>query len=322
MEELDLKELISMFLEKKILIVLIVIIFALLGAIYTLKFVTPLYQSQTSLVLVQTGLEGSLEQTNSITDRDIALNSKLVDNYREIAKSKSVVSKVIKNLNLDANYETIKNCITISSANETEVIKIAVSNSDPELACKIANEVANVFVERAYELYRVHNVKILDPAEVVSAPYNVHVAKNIVVFAFVGFALISGYILLINMLDTTVKTDTDIERALGIPVLASIVLTEESPKKKTSSGKRIRFEYEHEHIQTQKIAHEDNPKKASLEDDNVSMFSYMYKDEIKGKKFKAKPANNLPKSAARQRSKNSSSKQTKPASRNKKKGDR
>ena len=47
MEELDLKELISMFLEKKLLIILVVIIFALMGAIYTLKFVTTIYQSTT-----------------------------------------------------------------------------------------------------------------------------------------------------------------------------------------------------------------------------------------------------------------------------------
>ena len=48
MEEIDLKELISMFLEKKFLIVLVVIVFAMLGAIYTLKFVVPEYQSTTS----------------------------------------------------------------------------------------------------------------------------------------------------------------------------------------------------------------------------------------------------------------------------------
>ena len=38
MEEIDLKELIDMFLRKKFLIILVIIVFAALGAIYTLKF--------------------------------------------------------------------------------------------------------------------------------------------------------------------------------------------------------------------------------------------------------------------------------------------
>ena len=38
------------------------------------------------------------------------------------------------------------------------------------------------------------------------------------------------------MLDTTVKTDTDIERALQLPVLASIMQTDENGKKKHKSS--------------------------------------------------------------------------------------
>ena len=104
MEELDLKELISMFLEKKLLIILVVSIFALMGAIYTLKFVTPIYQSTTSLVLAQIGGDNS-EESNSITSSDIALNTNLIDNYRVIAKSKSVAQEVIDNLNLDTTVD-------------------------------------------------------------------------------------------------------------------------------------------------------------------------------------------------------------------------
>ena len=123
MEELDLKELISMFLEKKLLIILVVIIFALMGAIYTLKFVTPIYQSTTSLVLAQIGGDNS-EESNSITSSDIALNTNLIDNYRVIAKSKSVAQEVIDNLNLDTTVEILRNRISVTTESDSEVIKI------------------------------------------------------------------------------------------------------------------------------------------------------------------------------------------------------
>lgn len=235
MEEIDLKELISMFLEKKFLIILIVLLAAIIGAVYTLKIIVPEYQSSTSLVLVQIAGENSLDASNSITANDLALNSNLVDNYREIAKSKTVTSKVMENLNLDMTLPQLQSSINVTSITDTELIKITVTNTDPELACKIANEVAKIFIEKTDEIYKINNVHVLDEAEPSYEPSNIHLVKNIVIFAFIGFVLVSAYILLINMLDTTVKTDIDIEKALKVPVLASIVLTDDSNKKKAKS---------------------------------------------------------------------------------------
>lgn len=235
MEEIDIKELISMFLEKKFLIIVVVLIAAILGAVYTLKIIVPEYQSSTSLVLVQITNDKSLDDTNSISTNDLTLNAKLVDNYREIAKSKTVTTKVIENLGLNMSLADLQKSIDVTSITDTELIKITATNTDPELACKIANEVAKIFIEKTDEIYKINNVHVLDAAEVDYEPSNIHLAKNVVIAAFIGFILVSAYILLANMLDTTVKTDTDIERVLKVPVLASIVLTDELTKKKKKS---------------------------------------------------------------------------------------
>lgn len=289
MEELDLKELISIFLKRKILIIVVVILFAIIGAVYTLKFITPIYQSSTSLVLVQIGGDSTSAETNSITATDITLNSKLVNNYREIAKSKVVANKVIKNLNLNEDVSTIQKSISVTSTSDTELIRITIENTDSELACKIATEVANVFMEQVKEIYNVSNVHILDKAEVQTTPSNIHLFKNVVVFAFVGGILVSAYILLVNMLDTTIKSDTDIERALKLPVLASIVLTDDGTKKKNQVRNRkksnsktfkeninsnIQVSYEHNSIIKNVISSENEN-----DNDNVSMFSYINRTE-------------------------------------------
>lgn len=283
MEELDLKELISMFLEKKLLIILVVVIFALMGAIYTLKFVTPIYQSTTSLVLAQIGGDNS-EESNSITSSDIALNTNLIDNYRVIAKSKSVAQEVIDNLNLDTTVDILRNRISVTTESDSEVIKITVADEDPELACKITTEVAEIFMGKVETIYKVNNITVLDKAEMETTPSNINLTKNIVIFAFVGGILIAGYILLINMLDTTVKTDTDIEKALDIPVLASIVLTDDATKKKFKAHmKREDFTSktasepdEDDNIQ---VLYEHNSivrnNRPTGEDEAVSMFTYM-----------------------------------------------
>ena len=51
MEEIDLKELIQMFWEKKVQIILITAIFAVVGLIYSVGFITPEYAAKTSLIL-------------------------------------------------------------------------------------------------------------------------------------------------------------------------------------------------------------------------------------------------------------------------------
>lgn len=235
MEEIDLKELIAMFLERKFLIIAIVLVSAVLGVLYTKKLIIPEYQSSTSLVLVQVNDIDS-DAVTSITSADLTLNTKLVDDYREIAQSRSVAERVIENLNLDMELSKLQSSIAVSSISDTELIRITVTHTDPELACTIANEVAKAFIEKVDNIYKVSNVHVLDEASPSYIPSNIHLTKNVAIFAFAGLILVSSYILLINMLDTTIKADTDIERVLKVPVLASIVLSDETAKKKAKSS--------------------------------------------------------------------------------------
>ena len=70
MEELDLKELLQIFWEKKLQIILIIAIFAVVGIIYTLTLVTPKYAAKTSLLLA-TNSSSVNTGSSSITTTDI-----------------------------------------------------------------------------------------------------------------------------------------------------------------------------------------------------------------------------------------------------------
>lgn len=224
MEDLDLKELFNIFWNKKFQIVLIIAIFAVIGFIYTIGFVTPVYTSSTSLVLATSNNTQQATGTNSITATDITLNSKLVSTYSEIVKSKSVLRQVISNLNLDVKENSLRNNVKVTAVKDTELIEISVTNENPVYAEKIANEIARVFTQKVGEIYNINNVHVLDEAEEMSAPSNVNHLKDIALFSFVGLVIAVMYVLIANMLDTTVKTAEDVEKNLKIPVLASIPL--------------------------------------------------------------------------------------------------
>ena len=214
MEELDLKELFGIFWKRKLQIIFIV-----LGVIYTVAFTTPMYSSSTSLVLASSN---SNQKTNTITATDITVNSKLVSTYSELVKSKNVLSQVKENLNIDVNEDSLRNNVTVSSVKDTELIKITVTTKEPNYSAKIANEIAKVFTEKVKEFYNIDNVQVVDQAEVSNVPSNINHKKDVIIFAFIGVAVAVVYVLIANMLDTTIKTAEDIEKEFKLPVVASI----------------------------------------------------------------------------------------------------
>lgn len=223
MEEIDFKELFSIFWNKKMQIILTVLIFATIGAIYTMKLVKPKYTSFTKLVLVQANNKENQESGESITTTDITLNSKLVSTYSELIKSKNVLRQVISNLNIDPELEEeIRKNIKVKSVSDTEVIEISVTDKDARLAARLANEIAKVFIIKVSEIYNINNVYIVDAAEISLEPSNINHIRDIVIFAFIGIIVAVVFIFIANMLDTTVKTAEDIEKKINIPVIASI----------------------------------------------------------------------------------------------------
>lgn len=242
MEEIDLKQLFEMFWNKKAQIILIILIFMVIGVIYSVGFVTPMYSSSTTLVLAGTASSTEEQSTNTITTADLTINSKLVATYSELVKSKNILGQVISNLGINVNEEQLRQNVQVTSVEDTELIEITVSNENAEYAAKIANEIAKVFEEKiAKEIYNINNVHIVDEATVSANPSNVNHLKNIVIFAFIGVVVAGMYVLITNMLDTTVKTQEDIEKEIKIPVLASIPMYDmemEKLKKKGRGGRR------------------------------------------------------------------------------------
>lgn len=221
MEELDLKELFNMFWTRIIHIVIIVLIFAIIGVIYSFLFVSPVYKSYTTLVLA-TSSEDNENKTDTITQTDISLNNNLVATYSELIKSKSVLRQVISNLDIDKTEKELKSNISVSNVKSTQMIQIDVVDANPRQAKIIANEVAKIFSAEVARIYNINNVHVVDEAEAETVPYNINHIKDIAIFTFIGLVVACIYVLIANMLDTTVKGKEDVERRLGLTVLVEI----------------------------------------------------------------------------------------------------
>ena len=224
MEELDLKELFEMFWNKKIKIILIVAIFAVIGVIYSIGFVVPEYTAFTKLVLAGQSSDPTGNTTEAITTTDLTINSKLVGTYSELVTSNDVVRQVITNTGIGISENALKNSIEVSSVEDTDVIRISVTNENPTYATKLANETAKAFMEKVAEIYNINNVHVVDEAEEPQSPSNVNHLKDVVIFTFIGVVIAVGYVLVANMLDSTINTREEVERLYKVPVIAEIPL--------------------------------------------------------------------------------------------------
>ena len=221
MEEIDLKELFEYFKGKIIIIAIITLAVCLLGCIYGLFIQKPMYRSYTTVIL-GSNENGTNANSGGISQTDIAINDHLVDTYAEIVKSRRVLNKVISELSLDISYEALSNMISVSSVNNTEIIKISVSNLNGKTAKNIANVTANCFTAEVKELYNMSNVNILDEAIENSKPYNINVLKQTIIYFMIGLVLALGFVFVVYYFDRTIKTTEQIENKIKLPILGSV----------------------------------------------------------------------------------------------------
>lgn len=217
-ENIELTRIFDILKSKMLLIVFILIIFTLLGYVYSYYYVVPKYTSTATLLLIPN--ESSEKQ--AITATDLSVNSELISTYSNIAKQPKVLKQVINNLNLDMTEQELLNQMQVCILNSTYIIELSVTNTNPQTATNITKELSNVFLNEIQGIYNLNNIGVIDEASIPQVPSNINHLRDMAVFAVCGMA-ISGIIIMgIYLFDNTVKTEEDIERYVKIKTLGKI----------------------------------------------------------------------------------------------------
>jgi len=210
-------------LRKRIWIIITFVLVACVGAgVKSYFFTTPIYEANTKLIVNQAY---NTDGVPSLDISSIQTNIKVISSYMEIIKSSAILDKVVTtypDLGLDAN-QLLRN-IKVSTANESQVMNLTALGVSYEKAAKTANAVAKIFQNQIPTIMKVDNVTILSEAKPteVSKPINLNPTMNIMVSFFVGLLLAVGFVILLEYLDDTIKTEDELEKELGIPALAVI----------------------------------------------------------------------------------------------------
>jgi capsular polysaccharide biosynthesis protein len=182
----------------------------------------PVYQAETTLLI--TGLSSSGEEdTSTLRLEDIAAGQVLIYEYSAIISSNRVTSAVLSKLNdPDITQDDLRNMMSISAVNDTRIIAITVTHNDPVKAAQIADVLAEEFSQVVVGLYRIENIDIIDRAQVPINPVGPAKMRNTVLAAFAAGMFAVGLVVLLDFLNTKIKTSEDVENHLGLSVIGSI----------------------------------------------------------------------------------------------------
>ena len=214
--EIDILYLLRKLWSKKFFIIfvgLLVGTIALLGSVF---FIKPKYTSTTRIYVV------SRSSDTSLTNQDLQAGSYLVNDYKEVITSSEVLSSVIDQEKLSMSVGELSKDIAVTIPTDTRVISIAVTDTDAQRACDIANTVREVAVEKIKAVTKVDDVTTLESATKPSHPSSPNVKKNAAIGALAGVFLAVVGILVAEVLDDRVRRPEDIEEVLAMTLLGVV----------------------------------------------------------------------------------------------------
>lgn len=213
--EIDLLDLFYLIKSKLVIILLSGIIVASAAGLVSSFLITPLYTSKTQLYI--------LSKSTSITSlADIQLGTQLTQDYMVLVKSRPVVTKVINDLGLDMTYEQMVSILTISNQSNTRILEIEVTYPDAYLAKQIVDDFARVSAERIAKIMDVEEPTIVEEGFMQPHPSSPNVKKYIVIGGLVGIFISMGIIVVIYLMDDTIKDADDVEKYLNLTTIGLI----------------------------------------------------------------------------------------------------
>ncbi|NYE05902.1 capsular polysaccharide biosynthesis protein [Bacillus niacini] len=238
-ETISLKELLETLKKRLVMIILITLTAGLVSGVVSYFFLTPIYQTSTQILVNQAKSDQAAYNYN-----EVQTNLQLINTYNVIIKSPAILDKVADELKLDMTAAQLNEKVTVGSEKDSQVVNISVQDESANTAAKIANKTAEVFKTEISKIMNVDNVSVLAKATVAEkqSPIKPQPLLNVAIAIVVGLMASVGLAFLLEYFDNTVKTEQDIEKILGLPILGVIATfdnqkMEELKRRKSAVGR-------------------------------------------------------------------------------------
>lgn len=222
---IDLMEIARLLLHKWKLLFIALLAGAVVGGAYCAFLLETTYRAEASLYITS--------NESLLSFSDLQLSSALTEDYAYIIKSRTVLERVIDEQQLDMDYKDLDKIVNVTNPDSSHVIRIGVTTSDPQMSRNIANSLLNISAEQINQIVGNGMPSVIDES-VIHAVQEIKpsMKKYCALGGVLAFVLMAGVFIVRMLMDTTIKSEDDIQRYLGVPLLSSIPYAKKFGKEK------------------------------------------------------------------------------------------
>lgn len=164
---------------------------------------------------------------------DVQIAIYLINDYKELIKTRSVMEVALQKAGSSMSQAALKAKTVVENTEDSHVMHVSVTASDPKEAQKLANELSKEFCRRVNEKNKVANVGSENQVErpLVSVWDEATLPKDIsnpvslllvILIALLGGIAVYVVFLVIHLMDDKINTTEDVEKYLGLNLLGVI----------------------------------------------------------------------------------------------------
>lgn len=232
--QINLMDILKLYLKRWWIIMIAMVVCAVLAGVFTTAFITPMYTSQGTLYT---------ENTSDIMNQDVTgvdlstvmVRKELVGTYAEVLSSNSFMQLVAKQSDLGYSSGEIKSMVSMRAKDETEILVISVTTTDPKHSHIIAQKILDMAPKFVNEIVEGGSVKILDQPVYSEAPSSPNTVRNIEIGAILGILFSMALVLAIEIIDNKVKDADAVAEMFKYPILGEIPTMHNNQKKKKNN---------------------------------------------------------------------------------------
>lgn len=218
--KLNLQTLFYVLRRKLVWIIACGILVALIFALYTTFFITPIYSSTAKFYVNNKADQSS----HYISSADVNASQSLAETSIVIIKNNTeLLNTVAEGSGVDISGSSLKGMISASVDNGTEVFYIRVSGPSPENCYKLAQSFQKVIpTEIPEKIIEGVTIKAFDAPKAPTYPDSPNRFSNTVIGGAIGVALSFIFFFFREVLDTTIYTEEEIKERFKYPIIGVI----------------------------------------------------------------------------------------------------
>lgn len=213
---MTLLELLTLLRKHLKLVIMLPIVCMVAMGLASVLIMNDTYTATTDMYVLASS-EGS--NSSSALSSDLSASQMLTNDVATLLQSDRVMTDAADQLGLPnlRGYD-----ITVTSESTTRVITLQVTSSDAQGSANVANALADCVSNVAQEVMNVESVNVIDEAPTPEAPSGPNRMLYVAVAAMAGLFAAVAIVVLMDVVDTRVRSAEDVEELLELPVIGRI----------------------------------------------------------------------------------------------------